>query len=74
MEEYLKHLVLSSKDIFFKEHKSIKHKSINDLLSEADLELNDYFVNAIKKEFPHANIIAEESKNVIINNIILFGG
>ena len=41
MEEYLKQLVLSSKDIFFKEHKSIKHKSINDLLSAADLELND---------------------------------
>ncbi len=72
MEEYLKQLVLSSKDIFFKEHKSIKHKSINDLLSEADLELNDYFVNAIKKEFPQANIIAEESKNKPLTDELTF--
>ena len=72
MEQFLLNLVKSAKKIFSKQHELIKHKSPNDLLSEADLELNEYFVSAIKKEYPQAKIIAEESENEELTNELTF--
>ena len=72
MEQFLINLVKTAKKIFSKEHELIKHKSPNDLLSQADLELNEYFVNAIKKEYPLAKIIAEESENEELSDELTF--
>ncbi|MCR5349327.1 MAG: inositol monophosphatase [Bacilli bacterium] len=43
--------------------KTIKHKRANDILTDADVSMNGFFVEAIKKEYPEASIIAEESQN-----------
>lgn len=72
MEKFLTILVKSAKHLFFEEHQSLEHKSPNDILSEADLQLNEFFVNAIKKEYPKADIIAEESKNGPLTNGLTF--
>ena len=72
MEQFLINLVKDAKKIFNKQHELIKHKSPNDLLSQADLELNDYFVNAIKNEYPSAKIIAEESENEELTDELTF--
>ena len=72
MENFLTNLLKEAKDIFFQKHNTLHHKSINDLLSQADLDLNEYFVSAIKKEYPHARIIAEESDNDKLTDELTF--
>ena len=72
MEKFLTILVKSAKHIFFEEHKSLEHKNANDILSEADLRLNEFFVDAIKQEYPKAKIIAEESKNEPLTDELTF--
>lgn len=72
MEKFLSNLLKGAKDIFFQKHQTLHHKSPNDLLSQADLELNEYFVSAIKKEYPSAKIIAEESNNDVLTDELTF--
>ena len=72
MQEFLVNLVKKAEKIFNQKHKSIKHKSPNDLLSEADLKLNEFFVNSIKNEYPDARIIAEESDNEPLTDELTF--
>ena len=50
----------------------MKHKSPNDLLSDADLKLNEFLVSEIKKKYPNARIIAEESDNEELTNELTF--
>lgn len=72
MEKFLTELVKNAKEIFFQEHRSLHRKSPNDILSEADLALNEYFVKAIKKKYPDAKIIAEESENESLSDDLTF--
>lgn len=72
MKEFLIDLVRSADEIFDARYKILKNKSPNDVLSEADLKLNEYFVNGIKKKYPTAKIIAEESENEELSNDLTF--
>ena len=70
--EYLLDLYEKSKPLFYRESKVLKHKNLNDVLSEADLRLNEYFYSNIKNEYPLANIIAEESDNLDLTDALTF--
>ena len=72
MEKFLVDLVRAAKNIFDSSHSTLKHKSPNDLLSDADLKLNEFFVSEIKKKYPNAKIIAEESDNEELSNELTF--
>lgn len=51
---------------------AVCHKSANDLLTKADLALNDFFTRAIQTAFPEAKIIAEESENGTLGDELTF--
>jgi len=51
---------------------AVCHKSKNDLLTQADLALNEYFIQAIQKPFPEACVIAEESENGTLTDELTF--
>lgn len=51
---------------------AVAFKSVNDLLTEADLSLNAYFVSEISKAYPEAAIIAEESDNDLLSSRLTF--
>ena len=51
---------------------AVCHKSANDLLTKADLALNDFFIRAIQEAFPEACIIAEESENGTLTDALTF--
>ena len=72
MEKFLTNLLINAKPIFVKRHSALFHKTPNDLLSEADVELNNYFVSAIKNEYKNAHIIAEESENESLTDELTF--
>ena len=72
MEKFLVDLVKAAKNIFDSRHSTLKHKSPNDLLSDADLKLNEFLVSEIKKKYPNARIIAEESDNEELTNELTF--
>ena len=43
--------------------KAIKRKSANDILTDADLAMNEFFVSRLSSRYPEARLIAEESEN-----------
>lgn len=61
-----------SKPLFFLKSEILNHKNPNDLLSEADLRLNEFFCNKIKNKYQDCKIIAEESENDILDNNLTF--
>ncbi len=69
---FLINLYEESKELFYRESKIISHKSPNDVLSEADLRLNDFFYNRIKNEYKDSNIIIEESENKSLDSNLTF--
>ena len=75
MNDILKYLIEiyeESKSLFYLKSNIISHKNPNDLLSEADLRLNDFFCNKIKDKYNEAKIIAEESENDNLDDNLTF--
>lgn len=70
--EYLLRLYDNSMDLFFGNSKILNHKTANDVLSEADLRLNEYFCSNIGREYKDADIIAEESSNSEMTDNLTF--
>ena len=73
MIDFLKNLYEGGKEILLSASaKALYHKRTNDILTEADLALNEYFVSRIKEAYPEADIIAEESENKELGNKLTF--
>lgn len=75
MDEVLKFLLglyEGAKALFYEDSKVICHKSTNDILSEADLRLNQYFCSVINAEYPEALLIAEENGAAELTDALTF--
>ena len=51
---------------------TIYHKSANDVLTQADVALNEYLTRLVQESFPYARIIAEESENNDLTDDLTF--
>lgn len=69
---YLSSLYEQAKPVFSSHAKMLSHKSPNDILTDADLKLNAFFVEAIQRDYPNARIIAEESENGELSDELTF--
>ena len=70
--EFLKEIYEEATELFFLKSSIVSHKSPNDVLSEADLRLNNFFILKINERYPEASIIAEESDNDNLTDNLTF--
>ena len=67
MEEFIKKIVVQAGELVMKKYEKSRveysKEDVLDVVTDADLESNNFLIESIKKKFPDHGIVSEEMKD-----------